>query len=132
MQYAAHQTQWRAAGSACFGANATYRLEDIHWDVIASADILHFGGTYLLPGLDGPPTATILKFAKEHGVTTTLDLLVNAQPDLLAKLEPALPYIDYFMPGLDEARAICSLEKRADVIAFFLNRGWATPFSKWG
>lgn len=100
--------------------------------MIASADILHFGGTYLLPGLDGPPTATILKFAKEHGVTTTLDLLVNAQPDLLAKLEPALPYIDYFMPGLDEARAICGLDKRADVIAFFLNRGWAIRFSKWG
>ncbi|CNC16744.1 putative sugar kinase [Yersinia pseudotuberculosis] len=114
------------------GANAAYRLEDIHWDVIASADILHFGGTYLLPGLDGPPTATILKFAKEHGVTTTLDLLVNAQPDLLAKLEPALPYIDYFMPGLDEARAICGLEKRADVIAFFLNRGVGHTVFKMG
>lgn len=49
------------------GANATYRLEDIHWDVIASADILHFGGTYLLPGLDGPPTATILNLPKSMG-----------------------------------------------------------------
>lgn len=114
------------------GANAIYTLDDIDWDVIASADILHFGGTYLLPGLDGPPTATILRFAKEHGVVTTLDLLVNEQPDLLTKLEPALPYIDYFMPSLDEARVICGLDKRADVIAFFLDRGVGHTVFKMG
>ncbi|HLL51532.1 MAG TPA: PfkB family carbohydrate kinase, partial [Thermomicrobiales bacterium] len=35
----------------------------------------------------------------------------------------ALPYVDYFMPGLDEARLICGLQERHDVIRFFLDRG---------
>ena len=53
----------------------------------------------------------------------TLDLIAIDRPDLLEIVEPALPYIDYFMPGLDEARMICGLQDRQDVIRFFLDRG---------
>lgn len=105
------------------GANAELSLEDINWDVIADADYLHLGGTYLMRRLDGPPTAEILKFAQEHGVITTHDMIALDRPDLLELIEPALPYMDYFMPGLEEARMICGLEDRQDVIRFFLDRG---------
>jgi sugar/nucleoside kinase (ribokinase family) len=105
------------------GANARFGLDDIDWDVIAAADYLHFGGTYLLPNLDGDPTAKVLQFAKENGVVTTLDMIAMGRPDALTLIEPALPFIDYFMPGLDEARSICGLADRAEVIDFFLRRG---------
>ncbi|TAM88087.1 MAG: sugar kinase [Candidimonas sp.] len=114
------------------GANAQYHLDDIAWDLIAQADYLHFGGTYLLPGLDGEPTGQILKFAKEHGVITTLDMIAIGRPDALQLLAPALPYIDYFMPGLDEARSICGLQARKDVIKFFLDRGVGHTVFKMG
>ena len=114
------------------GANALFSLDDVDWDLIAGADYLHFGGTYLLPKLDGAPTARILKFAKEHGVTTTLDMIAIDRPDLLAVIEPALPYIDYFMPGLEEARMICGLHERADVARFFLDRGAGHTVFKMG
>lgn len=114
------------------GANAQFGLEDIQWDIIAEADYLHFGGTYLLPRLDGEPTAKILKFAKEHGVVTTLDMIAMGRPDALALIEPALPYIDYFMPGLDEARSICGRRERSDVISFFLDRGVGHTVFKMG
>jgi sugar/nucleoside kinase (ribokinase family) len=114
------------------GANARYGLDDINWDLIAQADYLHFGGTYLLASLDGPPTAQILKFAKEHGVVTTLDMIALGRPDALELIAPALPYIDYFMPGLDEARSICGLQQRADVIQFFLERGVGHTVFKMG
>jgi sugar/nucleoside kinase (ribokinase family) len=114
------------------GANAQYGLDDINWNAIAQADYLHFGGTYLLPKLDGEPTAQILKFAKEHNVVTTLDMIALGRPDALRLIEPALPYVDYFMPGLDEARSICGLRDRADVISFFLDRGAAHTVFKMG
>ncbi len=105
------------------GANAKYSLDDVNWDIIKNVDYLHFGGTYLLAMLDGEPTAEVLKFAKKHGVVTTLDMIALQRDDLLEIIEPALPYIDYFMPGIEEARMICKLEDRREVIDFFLARG---------
>ena len=60
---------------------------------------------------------------REHGVPVTLDLIAIDRPDLLDVIAPALPYVDYFMPGLDEARLISGLQDRRDVIRFFLDRG---------
>lgn len=114
------------------GANAELSLQDINWDAIANADYLHLGGTYLMRKLDGEPTRDVLKFAKEHGVTTTLDMIALERPDLLEVLEPALPYVDYFMPGMEEARLICGLENRQDVINFFLDRGVGHTVFKMG
>ncbi|MEM7537348.1 MAG: sugar kinase [Chloroflexota bacterium] len=105
------------------GANGELVLDDMNWDVIAGADYLHMGGTSLMPKFDGPPTVEALKFAKEKGLTTTFDLVAVDRPDLLDLIEPCLPYIDYFMPGLDEARMMCGLEDRQAVIDFFLDRG---------
>ena len=98
------------------GANAQLTEDDVDLDAIRGAQHLHFGGTYLMPKLDGEPTARILRFAKEHGVTTTLDLIAIDRPDLLEVIAPALPYVDYFMPGLDEARMICGRSDRTEVI----------------
>lgn len=114
------------------GANAELSIEDINFDAIANADFLHFGGTYLMAKLDGEPTRDILKFAKEHGVTTTLDMIALDRPDLLEKIEPCLPYVDYFMPGLEEAIMICKLKDRRDVINFFLDRGVGHTVFKMG
>ncbi|MBA2596822.1 MAG: sugar kinase [Chloroflexia bacterium] len=105
------------------GANAELTVEDVDFEAIATARHLHFGGTYLMPKLDGSPTARILAFARERGVPVTLDLIAIDRPDLLEVIAPALPYVDYFMPGLDEARMISGLHNRQDVIRFFLDRG---------
>lgn len=114
------------------GANAELTEEDIDLDAVATAQHLHFGGTYLMPKLDGAPTARILKHAKSHGVPVTLDLIAIDRPDLLEVIAPALPYVDYFMPGLDEARMICGLQDRQEVIRFFLDRGVKMTVFKMG
>jgi sugar/nucleoside kinase (ribokinase family) len=114
------------------GANAELTEDDVDLDAIAGAKHLHFGGTYLMPKLDGAPTARILEFARSRGVPTTLDLIAIDRPDLLEVIVPALPYVDYFMPGLDEARMICGLHDRHDVIRFFLDRGVGKTVFKMG
>jgi sugar/nucleoside kinase (ribokinase family) len=105
------------------GANAELTEDDVDFDAIAAARHLHFGGTFLMSKLDGAPTGRILAFARERGIPITHDLIAIDRPDLLDIIAPALPYVDYFMPGLDEARMICGLTDRHDVIRFFLDRG---------
>ena len=114
------------------GANGELTWEDLDLDAIAQADFLHMGGTSLMPKFDGEPTVRVLRYAKEHGVTTTFDLVAIDRPDLLDLIEPCLPYIDYFMPGLDEARMMCKLDARQDVIDFFLDRGAGHTVFKMG
>src|SRR5215217_7046198 len=88
------------------GANAELTEADIDLDAIAGADVLHLGGTCLMSKFDGEPTRRVLEFAKSRGVTTTLDLIAIPRPDLLEIVEPSLPFVDFFMPGIDEARLI--------------------------
>jgi len=114
------------------GANAELGEDDIDFAAIAAARHLHLGGTYLMPKLDGTPTARILEFARSQGIPTTLDLIAIERPDLLDVIAPALPFVDYFMPGLDEARMICGLQDRHDVIRFFLDRGVGATVFKMG
>ena len=115
-----------------YGANGEFVWEDLDLDVIASADFLHMGGTSLLPKFDGGPTRKVLEFAKQNGVTTTFDLVAMQRPDLLDLIEPCLPYVDYFMPSLEEAVMMCGLTDRQEVIRFFLERGTCHTVFKMG
>ena len=114
------------------GANGELVWEDIDLDVISAADFLHMGGTSLLPKFDGEPTRRVLEFARNEGVTTTFDLVAVQRPDLLDLIEPCLPYIDYFMPGLEEAAMMCGLTGRQEIIRFFLDRGTGHTVFKMG
>ncbi len=89
------------------GANAAFSLADVDLDVVTGARLLLVAGTYVLPGLDGEPTARLLSQAKEAGLTTVLDCVYNDRiADPLAVLAPALPHLDYFVPNLTEAELI--------------------------
>ncbi|MEM7126365.1 MAG: sugar kinase [Chloroflexota bacterium] len=114
------------------GANGELVLDDINFDAIAKADYLHLGGTSLMEKFDGQPSVEVLKFAKEKSVVTTFDLVAVDRPDLMDLIEPLLPYIDYFMPGLEEAEMMTGLTDRQDVIDYFLDRGVGTTVFKMG
>ena len=105
------------------GANGALVWDDIDLDLVAGADHLHMGGTSLLPKFDGEPTRRIMEYAKQHGVTTTFDLVAVDRPDLLDLIEPVLPFTDYFMPGLEEAEMMTGRTDRRDIIEFFLDAG---------
>jgi sugar/nucleoside kinase (ribokinase family) len=114
------------------GANGELVWEDIDLEIIASVDYFHMGGTSLLLKFDGEPTRKVLEFAKQNGVTTTFDLVAMERPDLLDLIEPCLPFVDYFMPGLEEAVMMCGLTDRQEVIRFFLERGAGHTVFKMG
>jgi sugar/nucleoside kinase (ribokinase family) len=102
-------------------ANAfTVSADDL--DDALDARIIHVGGTGLMKAFDGEPTVTLLKRAKELGRTTTFDL-IQATPETIALVEPCLPYLDYFVPSIDEASEMAGTDNVADVARFFQARG---------
>ncbi|WP_217544820.1 carbohydrate kinase family protein [Streptomyces sp. GbtcB6] len=81
------------------GANITYGVDDVPWDALAEATHLHLGGPELI-GVD--VAARILHFAKEHGVTTSVDLLAPGVLGSFEQIAAALPYVDHLLPNDDQ------------------------------
>lgn len=105
------------------GANALLCEDDLPWDVIEAAEVLHLGGTYLLPGLDGEPSVRLLRRAKAAGVTTTMDYIPFDRLDLLDVLTPCLPYVDYLMPNEEDGCFVAGTDDRIAAIRFFHHHG---------
>ena len=43
------------------GANAEFTADDINWDLLRGAKLVHIGGNFLMPKFDGEPMAQFLK-----------------------------------------------------------------------
>ncbi len=85
-----------------------------------------------MPRFDGEPMRKVLQHAKAHDVVTTYDLLAINRSNLLSLVETVLPYVDYFMPGFEEAVMMCGRSERAEVIRWFLDRGAGHTVFKMG
>lgn len=105
------------------GTNAHLKLEEINFDFLKKFSILHIAGALLMPGFDGDPLAETFKRAKKAGVTTCLDTAWDSEGRWMTVLEKSLPYVDYFLPSIEEARMITGKDKPEDVAAFLLSKG---------
>lgn len=104
------------------GASDHFDVPPAAYDQVFAAPIVHLGGTGLLRKLDGEPSRVLLREAKARGCTTTFDLL-GTNPRTLAIVEPLLPFVDYFMPSIEEARDMAGQATPDDCAKFFLDRG---------
>jgi sugar/nucleoside kinase (ribokinase family) len=114
------------------GANAHLTLDDIDLGMIESASILHVAGSLVLPGIDGEPTAELLRQAQAAGVTTFLDTVWDDTGRWMDLLGPCLPHVDTFVPSLAEARALTGLDEPEAVARDLLERGVGTVGLKMG
>jgi sugar/nucleoside kinase (ribokinase family) len=89
----------------------TFGADDVRYDLLETAGLFHFGGPSLttpLPGDEGAELAHTFARAKELGVTTSLALKVPdraasaAKADWRAILANVLPYVDVFLPGIED------------------------------
>lgn len=114
------------------GANAAFTFEDIDFELVSGAAILHIGGSLVMPGIDGEPTAQLLQQAREAGVITFLDTVWDDTGSWMTLLEPSLPYIDYFIPSLPEAREITGINQPEKVASDLIDHGVGTVALKMG
>lgn len=104
------------------GASDHFDVPAEAYDQVFDAPIVHLGGTGLLRRLDGEPSRRLLAEAKRRGRTTTFDLIA-ATPETIRDVEPLLPFIDYFMPSIEEARDMSGRDAPAECAAFYLDKG---------
>ncbi|MEM8914298.1 MAG: sugar kinase [Pseudomonadota bacterium] len=108
------------------GASDHFDVTDDMLSDVLDCRFFHLGGTGLLAKLDGQPSANLLKAAQEAGCVTTWDL-VGAGPDTWKFVEPLLPYIDYFIPSIEEAEILSGITGVEENIKFFQSRGVKCP-----
>lgn len=87
----------------CKGTNNTFCYEDVNFDVIENSRIVFVAGAMLMSRFDGEDCAKVLKRAKEMGKITALDTAWDDSGRWMEVLKPALQYVDYFIPSIEEA-----------------------------
>lgn len=94
------------------GTNDTFTSQDIDFDLVRQARLFHLGYPPLMKGLfqnDGAELIQIFKSARQTGVTTSLDMSLpdanspSGKVNWRKVLEKLLPYIDIFLPSIEEA-----------------------------
>lgn len=105
------------------GANACLTEDDVDFDLLKDTRVLHVAGSFLMPGLDGQPTANVLKKAQERGIITTLDTAWDSKGRWMSLLQPCLQYVDYAVPSIEEARMVTGKQDPADVAKVLMDHG---------
>jgi sugar/nucleoside kinase (ribokinase family) len=106
------------------GASDHFDVPPSLYNQVFDAPIIHLGGTGLLKKLDGAPSLILLKEAKKRGRTVTFDLIA-ANAETAKIVMPLLPYIDYFMPSIEEAKDMSGQSTAEDCAKFYLDKGAA-------
>lgn len=104
------------------GATGTFTVEPEDFSKVADAKVVHLGGVGLMDAMDGERNARLMRYVKEQGCITTVDVFAGSRDDL-PDVDAVLPYTDYFMPSIEEARALSGLEDLVDCTKFFHDRG---------
>ena len=106
------------------GATGRFVVEGKDADRVIDAKVFHLGGVGLMDAMDGEANAYLMKRAKDSGCITTVDIFAGSADDL-PDVAAVLPWTDYFMPSIEEARALSGLEDLADCTRFFHDKGVA-------
>jgi len=106
------------------GASDHFDVPAPLYDQVFDAPIIHLGGAGLLRKLDGERSRALLAEAKARGRVVTFDLIA-ASAETLGIVQPLLPFIDYFMPSIEEARDMSGCKAPEDCASFYLDRGVA-------
>jgi sugar/nucleoside kinase (ribokinase family) len=95
----------------CPGPNDTFGADDVDYDLLHEVSLFHFGYPPLMKRLyqnQGAELVDMFKRAKVTGVTTSLDMAMpdptapSGQANWLTILKATLPYVDLFVPSIEE------------------------------
>ena len=95
----------------CPGANDTFAAGDVRYALLEQARLFHFGYPPLMKQFyldDGAPLTELFRRAKATGATTSLDMALPdptspaGRANWPAILRNTLPYVDIFLPSIEE------------------------------
>jgi sugar/nucleoside kinase (ribokinase family) len=88
------------------GANGHLVPDDVPAALLPSTKVVHLGGYFIMPGIDGPPAARLLQQAKRAGCRTSVDVAWDPHDRWMTALRPCLPHLDLFFGNQDEVARI--------------------------
>lgn len=101
------------------GCNNTFSLEDVKRADLTGVSLFHFGYPPIMERMylnDGAELVEMLKYVKSQGVAVSMDMAMvdpaskAGQADWMKILTGALPYVDFFVPSVEE---ICFMLDRS-------------------
>lgn len=104
------------------GATGNFFVSEAMLPNIVDAKVFHAGGVGLMHAMDKGRTAEVVAAAKAAGALTTVDVFAGSPNDMPA-VASVLPYTDYFLPSIEEARALTGLSDTGDAARYFLDLG---------
>ena len=104
------------------GATGHFTVPPDRFDAVTDARVFHLGGVGLMDAMDGPQNAALMRHAKARGCITTVDVFAGS-PEDLPDVAAVLPWTDYFIPSVEEARALTGLDGLDDMAAAFIKLG---------
>jgi sugar/nucleoside kinase (ribokinase family) len=104
------------------GANATYGPDDVPWQAVAAATHLHLGGPEFM---GGEAAARILAHAREHGATTSADILAPGEQasEIIDWIAPAFGELDYLLPNDEQVLGLSGEDDLAAGCRALIRRG---------
>lgn len=104
----------------CPGTNNTFTSAAVNAEMVGQAKLFHLGYPPLMRALyanEGEELMRTFKLAKDAGATTSLDMSLpdpaseSGQANWKAILQKTLPYLDIFLPSIEEAMFMLDRER---------------------
>ena len=114
------------------GSATTFSEAEVDFDVIRQAELVHWGGPAVTPGLDGEPIGRVLAKARDCGVKTSMDTCYDGAGKWFDRIEHALPHLNIVMSSIEEARMYTGKQTPAEIAEFYLSFGPETVMIKLG
>jgi sugar/nucleoside kinase (ribokinase family) len=92
-------------------------LDDVDFDAVAAADVLHVGGADQLGDFLDGPLVELVRFARERDVIVTVDVLAMCDEALRDRLAPALAEAQFFFPNEGQVAGMTGTEDPAEGVA---------------
>jgi sugar/nucleoside kinase (ribokinase family) len=107
-------------------------VEDIDFDIVAAADVLHIGGADQLGDFAGEPLLELVRFAREREVVVTVDVLAGCDEELRDRLLPSLREAQFFFPNEGQLAGMTGTDDPAEGAARLRGLGVETVVATLG
>ncbi|MCL5408804.1 MAG: carbohydrate kinase family protein [Candidatus Omnitrophica bacterium] len=105
------------------GANGKLTCEDMDFQYLENFAVIHIGGVLLMDSLEDENLEKLCRQIKNMNKILTVDTAWDFKGKWLSVIEKSLPYMDYFLPSIEEAKMISGKENAEEICKFFLDRG---------
>lgn len=113
-------------------SSRSFREDEINYEAIKNSKAISLASLFSSKLRDVGTILKILKTAKENQVITFADMVPMTGGETWKDIKEALPYLDYFLPNLEEAVLLTGLEEPDEIADFLLQCGVKNVIIKLG